>query len=67
MSYQRGPDRSQVQILPAGVDDYVAPAAPARWLDAYGEGRDCAARGFTHAQPTATGRPPDHPADLRKL
>ena len=67
MSYLRGPDRSQVQLLPACVDDYVAPNAPARFLDAYVEGLDFAALGFTHAQPKATGRPPYHPADLLKL
>ncbi len=67
MSYLRGPDRSQVQLLPACVDDYVAPDAPARFLDAYVEGLDVARLGFTHAQPKATGRPPYHPADLLKL
>ena len=67
MSYLRGPDRSEVQLLPACVDDYVAPDAPARFLDAYVEGLDFAARGFTRAQPKATGRPPYHPADLLKL
>ena len=67
MSYLRGADRSQVQLLPACVDDYVAPDAPARFLDAYVEGLDFAQLGFTHAQPKATGRPPYHPADLLKL
>jgi transposase len=67
MSYLRGPDRFQVQLLPACVDDYVAPDAPARFLDAYVEGLDFAKLGFTHAQPKATGRPPHHPADLLKL
>jgi transposase len=67
MSYQRGPDRSQVQLLPPCLDDYVAPNAPARFLDAYVEGLDFAALGFAHAQPAATGRPPYHPADLLKL
>ena len=67
MSYLRGPDRSQVQLLPPCLDDYVAPNAPARFIDAYVEGLDFAALGFTHAQPKATGRPPYHPADLLKL
>lgn len=67
MSYQRGPDRSQVQLLPPCLDDYVAPNAPARFIDAYVEGLDFAALGFAHAQPAATGRPPYHPADLLKL
>jgi len=67
MSYLRGPDRSQVQLLPACVEDYVAANAPARFIDAYAEGLDFAALGFTHAQPKETGRPPYHPADLLKL
>jgi transposase len=67
MSYQRGPDRSQVQLLPPCLDDYVAPNAPARFIDAYVEGLDFQGLGFTHAQPAATGRPAYHPADLLKL
>ena len=67
MSYLRGPDRSEVQLLPPCLDDYVAPDAPARFIDAYVEGLDCRALGFTHAQPKTTGRPPYHPADLLKL
>ena len=67
MSYLRGPDRSQTQLLPPCLDDYVAPNASARFIDAYVEGLDFAVLGFTHAQPAATGRPPYHPADLLKL
>ena len=67
MSYQRGPDRSQVQLLPACVEDYVSEDAPVRFIDAFVEGLDFQSMGFTHAQPKATGRPPYHPADLVKL
>src|SRR5438552_5397264 len=67
MSYLRGPDRSQVQLLPPCLDDYVAANAPARFIEAYAEGLDFAALGFMHAQPADTGRPPYHPADLLKL
>jgi len=49
------------------LDDYVAFNAPARFLDAYVEGLDFAALGFSHSRPKATGRPPYHPADLLKL
>lgn len=56
-SYRRGPERHQIQLLPPCLDDYVAPNAPARFLDAYVEALDFAALGFTHAQPQATGRP----------
>src|SRR5256885_10130555 len=67
MSYLRGPDRAQVQLLPPCLEDYVSAEAPARFIDAYAEGLDFAALGFTHAQPADTGRPPYHPADLLKL
>jgi transposase len=67
MSYLRGPDRSEVQLLPPCLDDYVADQAPVRFIDAYVEGLDFQALGFTHAQPKETGRPPYHPADLLKL
>ena len=67
MSYLRGPDRKQVQLLPPCLDDYVPDNAPARFIDAYVEGLDFAALGFTHARPKDTGRPPYHPADLLKL
>jgi transposase len=67
MSYLRGPDRLEVQLLPACLDDYVNPNCPARFIDAYVEGLDFVGLGFAHAQPAATGRPPYHPADLLKL
>jgi transposase len=67
MSYLRGPDRSQVQLLPPSLDEYVAANAPVRFLDAFVEGLDLKALGFGHAEPAATGRPPYHPADLLKL
>jgi transposase len=49
------------------LDDYVSPESPARFIEAYVEGLDFGALGFTHAQPATTGRPPYHPADLVKL
>jgi transposase len=67
MSYVRGPDRTEVQLLPPCLDDYVAANAPARLIDAYVEGLDFQALGFQRAQPAATGRPPYHSADLLKL
>jgi transposase len=67
MSYLRGPDRSQVQLLPPCFEDYVSPESAVRFLDAYVERLDFSALGFRHGQPAATGRPPYHPADLLKL
>lgn len=67
MNYLRGPERSQVQLLPACLDDYVDDNSPARFIDAYAEGLDFRALGFAHAEPNSTGRPCYHPADLLKL
>ena len=67
MSFLRGPDRSQTQLLPPCLEDYVAPDAPARFIDAYVESLDFAALGFRRAQAAPIGRPPYHPADLTKL
>jgi len=67
MSYLRGPDRNEVQLLPACLDDYVRPNSPARFIDAYVEGLDFGALGFKRAQAAGMGRPPYHPADLLKL
>jgi transposase len=67
MSYLRGPARSELQLLPPCVDDYVGLNAPVRFIDAYVEGLDFNALGFKHAQTAQTGRPPYHPADLLKL
>jgi transposase len=65
--YLRGPDRGEVQLLPACLEDYVEPNCPARFIDAYVEGLDFGGLGFKHAQPAGKGRPPYHPADLLKL
>jgi transposase len=67
MSYLRGPSRSEVQLLPPCLDDYVMANAPVRFIDAYVEGLDFKGLGFKHAEAAETGRPPYHPADLLKL
>jgi hypothetical protein len=67
MSYWRGSDRLEVPLLPACLDDYVAPDSPARFIDAYAENLDFQALGFVRARPAATGRPPYPPADLVQL
>jgi transposase len=66
-NYLRGPDRAEVQLLPACLDDYVEANCPARFIDAYVEGLDFGTLGFKHAQAQGRGRPPYHPADLLKL
>jgi transposase len=67
MSYLRGPDRSQVQLLPPCLDDYVRAESAVRFIEAWAESLDFKTLGFTAAEPASTGRPPYHPADLTKL
>ncbi|WP_395735035.1 hypothetical protein [Prosthecobacter sp.] len=40
MSHLRGTDRSEVQMLPPCLDDYVAAEAAVRFIDAYAESLD---------------------------
>src|SRR4029450_1350061 len=67
MNYLRGSDRSQIEFLPACIEDYIEPNSPARFLDAFVEGLDFQKLGFTRARAASTGRPGYHPADLLKL
>jgi transposase len=67
MSYHKGPDRSQTQLLPPCLEDYVPANAPVRFMDAFVDGLDLKQLGFERAEPSATGRPPYDPADLLKL
>lgn len=67
MSHLRGTDRSEVQMLPPCLDDYVPAEAAARFIDAYAESLDFKALGFARHTPKTTGRPAYHPADLLKL
>src|SRR5580698_10927534 len=67
MNYRKGPDRSQTQLLPTCLEDYVAAEAPVRFIEAFVEGLDLKELGFQRAEPNATGRPPYDPLDLLKL
>ena len=67
MSYVRGVDRQQVQLLPSSVEEYVPAEAPVRFVDAFVGELDLAKLGFARAQAASTGRPPYNPADLLKL
>jgi transposase len=67
MSYRKGPDRCQTQLLPACLEDYVPADAPVRFIDVFVDGLDLKQLGFQRAEPSATGRPPYDPADLLKL
>ncbi len=67
MNYRKGPDRSQTQLLPPCLEDYVAAEAPVRFIEAFVEGLNLKGMGFQRAELNATGRPPYDPADLLKL
>ena len=67
MSHLRGLDRSQSQLLPASLEEYVGPECAVRFIDAYVEKLDLKALGFARVQAAGLGRPPYHPGDLLKL
>jgi transposase len=67
MSHIRGLDRSQSQLLPPSLDEYVGLECPVRFIEAYVEKLDLRALGFARVQAADLGRPPYHPADLLKL
>ncbi len=67
MAYIEGTARDQMLLLPAAIDEYVAADNPVRFIEAFADGLDLGAAGFTRALPKATGRPGYNPADLLKL
>src|SRR5580698_6537692 len=62
-----GHDRCQMLLLPEAVDDYVGADNPVRFIDAFVDGLDLAAAGFSRVAAKATGRPGYAPGDLLKL
>lgn len=67
MSFIEGTDRGQVDLLPACVDDYVAPDALVRVVDAFVASLNLTELGFSRTAAAATGRPGFHPADMLRL
>lgn len=67
MTHITGHDRAQTLLLPESLDDYVSPDNPVRFIDAFVDGLDLAAAGFSNVTPKQTGRPGYAPADLLKL
>ena len=67
MDHVIGLERSQSQLLPACLEDYVSQDAPVRVIDAFVETLDFEALGFEHARPKERGRPAYHPGTLLKL
>ena len=62
-----GAERSQVNLLPECLDDYIGEDNPVRAIDAFVVELDLKALGFNGADPALTGRPSYHPAVLLKL
>ena len=67
MRYINGDDRDQSTLFPEVLDDYIVEHNPVRFIDAYIDGLDPAAKGFTYSEPKETGRKPYNPGDMLKL
>ena len=67
MSFIEGTDRSQVSLLPPCVDDYVAPDALVRVVDAFVSSLNLGELGFGRTVAAATGRPGYDPSDMLRL
>jgi transposase len=69
MKWIIGVDRSQPQLLPACVDDYIGPDNPVRLIEAFVNNLDLAQLGFGFPKedPAGRGRPAYAPSDLLKL
>ena len=67
MTHLTGIDRTQAVLLPDVLDDYVGPAHPVRFLDAFVAQLDLAGLGFRRVTPAETGRPGYDPGDLLRL
>ena len=67
MSFITGMDRSQTLLLPESLEDYVGGQHPVRFLEAFVDGLDLKACGFSRTTAADTGRPPFAPGDLLKL
>lgn len=67
MSFIEGTDRGQVSLLPPCVDDYVAPDALVRVVDAFVASLELGDLGFSRTVAAATGRPGYDPGEMLRL
>lgn len=67
MGYVEGTNREQVMLFPAVMDDYVSAENPVRFMEAFVNGLELGALGFSRAEPEERGRPAYNPRDLLKL
>jgi transposase len=67
VSFIDGERRDQISLLPPCVDDYVAPDALVRVVDAFVASLNLAELGFNRVLAASTGRPGYRPGDLLRL
>jgi transposase len=67
VSFIEGPDRVQVSLLPPSIEDYIAPQALVRVVDAFVDSLDLNELGFERTVAAATGRPGFRPGDMLRL
>jgi transposase len=65
--FVEGADRTQVNLLPDCIDDYVGTDNPVRVIEAFVEQLDLREMGFESVDPEATGRPAYHPSVMLKI
>ena len=65
--FVEGVDREQATLFPSCLEDWVDEENAVRVVDAFVEGLDLGALGFSGVAPKATGRPAYHPSVLLKL
>jgi transposase len=67
VGFIEGTDRGQVNLLPACVEDYVAPDAMVRFVRCICRELKLSELGFSRTVAAATGRPGFHPGDMLRL
>jgi transposase len=67
MRHLKGTPRTQTQLLPPSIEDYIPEDHPVRVIDAFVDSLDLSQMRFRKAQTARTGRRPYHPGDLLKL
>jgi len=67
MDYISGTNRSQTELFPESIDDYIGENNSVRVIDAFINSLDMVELGFEHSILAETGRPPYNPRDLLKL
>lgn len=67
MGHVEGDDRDQTVLFAPSLDQVIGRDDPIRVIDAFIDGLDLRALGFSKVTAEATGRPPYNPTDLLKL